>query len=306
MPSVSIFTYEDRYSPHRYKADESFLIGRGLSPVSTPRADACLLLRAIDALALGAAQPSPLASPSPCLFLFLCLCLCLQVGAYLNIPELIRVAKAHGVQAIHPGYGFLSENADFAEACLENGIIFVGPPPEVLVRSSNSHWHTHWHTLACSHARDATNMASSWLGGDVATVHHQSLAFPPLPFLRLQRVFGDKTQARALAMKVGVPVVPGTPGAVSTVEAAQAFAAEAGFPVIIKAAHGGGGRGMRVVRTAEEMPEACARASSEAKAAFGNGEVFVEKYIEQPRHIEVQILADRSGNIVHLFERDCR
>lgn len=233
--------------------------------------------------------------------------LLLQVGAYLNIPELIRVAKAHGVQAIHPGYGFLSENADFAEACLENGIIFVGPPPEVLVRRRRRRRRHH-----DTHAHDCVPHAAALLPLTIIT-HRLSLAFavgasPPPTCLPtpLQRVFGDKTQARALATKVGVPVVPGTPGAVSSVDAAQAFAAEAGFPVIIKAAHGGGGRGMRVVRSAEELPEAFTRASSEAKAAFGNGDVFVEKYIEQPRHIEVQILADRSGNIVHLYERDCR
>jgi pyruvate carboxylase len=146
-------------------------------------------------------------------------------------------------------------------------------------------------------------------------------------------IFGDKTAARALAIKVGVPVVPGTPGPVSSVAHARAFVEEHGLPVIIKAAHGGGGRGMRVVKAPGELEEAFNRASSEAKAAFGNGDVFVEKYIEHPRHIEVQvrtvtdnqpnprptrrdvpcrlrwcdaqILADRAGNTIHLFERDC-
>lgn len=187
--SVSVFAYEDRYSPHRYKADESFLIGKGLSPVA----------------------------------------------AYLNIPEIIRVAKAHGVTAIHPGYGFLSENAEFSEACAENGITFIGPPGEVL------------------------------------------------------KVFGDKTAARALATRVGVAVVPGTPGPVSNVAEARKFVDAVGLPVIIKAAHGGGGRGMRVVKADDELDEAFARATSEAKAAFGNGDVFVEKFVEHPRHIEVQV-----------------
>lgn len=189
----------------RYKADESFLIGKGLTPVA----------------------------------------------AYLNIKELVATAKEAGVTAIHPGYGFLSENAGFAEACAEAGITFVGPPAHIL------------------------------------------------------RVFGDKTQARALAIEHGVPVVPGTPGPIGTVAEARAFSREVGYPVIIKAAHGGGGRGMRVVRNDEELEENFNRASSEAKAAFGNGEVFVEKFVEQPRHIEVQILGDKAGNIVHLFERDC-
>jgi pyruvate carboxylase len=178
-------------------------------------------------------------------------------GAYLSIPEIIRVAKAHGVEAIHPGYGFLSENPQFAEACAEAGIVFVGPPAEVL------------------------------------------------------KTFGDKTAARKLAQKVGVPVVPGTPGPIATVDEARTFINSMDsnpqhcYPVIIKAAHGGGGRGMRVVRNESELEESFTRASSEAKAAFGNGEVFIEKYIEHPRHIEVQILADKSGNVIHLFDRDC-
>ena len=157
------------------------------------------------------------------------------VAAYLNIPDIIRLAKENGAQAVHPGYGFLSENAEFAEACAKAGLVFVGPPPEVL------------------------------------------------------RTFGDKTAARALAAKVGVPTVPGSPGALANVEDARAFVAAHGLPVIIKASHGGGGRGMRVVKTAEELGEAFNRASSEARAAFGNGDVFVERYIEAPRHIEVQV-----------------
>lgn len=118
-------------------------------------------------------------------------------------------------------------------------------------------------------------------------------------------MFGDKTHARAAAIRAGVSVVPGTPGPVASVAEAREFAEKAGFPVIIKAAHGGGGRGMRVCRSASELAAAFELASSEAKAAFGDGTVFVEKFIEHPRHIEVQILADKYGNIIHLYERDC-
>ncbi|MFK7990103.1 MAG: pyruvate carboxylase [Sandaracinaceae bacterium] len=173
------------------------------------------------------------------------------VGAYLSIPRIIEVAKAAGVDGIHPGYGFLSENAEFSQACADAGIMFVGPPPKVL------------------------------------------------------RALGDKTAARTLAEQAGVPTVPGTPGPVSTLEEARAFVKEAGFPVIVKAAMGGGGRGMRVVRAAGELEEAFSRAVSEATAAFGDGTVFLERFVEHPRHIEVQILADGDGEVIHLFERDC-
>lgn len=165
---------------------------------------------------------------------------------------MIRIAKENDVDAIHPGYGFLSENTVFAKRCEEEGIIFVGPSAENLNR------------------------------------------------------FGDKQEARAIAMECGIPVIPGSdPGKNMDADEAWAFAREIGFPVMIKAAMGGGGRGLRIVRTSEELKPAYERASNEALQAFGDGRMFVEKYIENPRHIEVQILADTHGNTVHLFERDC-
>ena len=173
------------------------------------------------------------------------------VGAYLDQEAILDVARARGVDAIHPGYGFLSENAEFARRCEKAGIVFIGPRPEVL------------------------------------------------------EVFGDKTSARKLAIEAGVPVVPGTEDAVETVDEAQAFAKSAGFPILLKAAFGGGGRGLRVVRAAEELQEAFERARSEAQKAFGRGEVYCEKLVEETKHIEVQILADAHGRSVHLFERDC-
>ncbi|KAG6890299.1 hypothetical protein C0995_009505 [Termitomyces sp. Mi166 len=173
------------------------------------------------------------------------------VGAYLAQDEIIKVALEHGVDMIHPGYGFLSENAEFARKVEQAGIAFVGPSPEVI---------------------DG---------------------------------LGDKTKARTLAMKVGVPVVPGTPGPVESYADGASFVEEYGFPIIIKAAMGGGGRGMRVVREQSDFKAAFERAVSEAKAAFGDGTVFIERFLERPRHIEVQILADAQGNTIHLFERDC-
>ena len=173
------------------------------------------------------------------------------VAAYLDIHELMEIAVDAGVDGIHPGYGFLAENAELSQACEEAGIAFVGPSPAVL------------------------------------------------------RTLGDKTSARRLAAEVGVPTVPGTPGAVASVEEATAFADEAGFPVIVKAAMGGGGRGMRVVRERAALAEAFARAQSEAEAAFGDGTLFVERFVDRPRHIEVQVLADANGEVVHLLERDC-
>ncbi|CDS04740.1 Putative Pyruvate carboxylase [Lichtheimia ramosa] len=173
------------------------------------------------------------------------------VGAYLAQDEIVRIAKERGVSMIHPGYGFLSENAEFARKVEAAGITFIGPSPEVI----------------------------------------DSL--------------GDKTKARQIAMDCKVPVVPGTPGPVSEYSEAKAFIQEYGFPIIIKAAMGGGGRGMRVVRDEASLEDAFNRAKSEALSAFGDGTVFIERFLDKPRHIEVQLLADRAGNVVHLFERDC-
>lgn len=173
------------------------------------------------------------------------------IDAYLDIEDIIATAKAHGVDAIHPGYGFLSENIEFAKRCDEEGIIFVGPELEHL------------------------------------------------------NMFGDKIQARKQAVKAGLPVIPGSDGPVSNLDEVRTFANEHGFPFIIKASLGGGGRGMRIVRSESEIKESFERAKSEAKSAFGNDEVYVEKFVERPKHIEVQIIADQHGNIVHLHERDC-
>ncbi|WP_288393694.1 pyruvate carboxylase [uncultured Vagococcus sp.] len=173
------------------------------------------------------------------------------IDAYLDIEDIIRIAKDSHVDAIHPGYGFLSENLQFAKRCEEEGIIFVGP-----------------------------------------TVKHLDM-------------FGDKIKAKDAAISAGVQSIPGTDGPVDTVEEALAFASEFGYPIMIKAALGGGGRGMRVAHNEEEAKEGYVRAKSEAKASFGNDEVYVEKYISNPKHIEVQILGDTHGNVIHLFERDC-
>lgn len=173
------------------------------------------------------------------------------VAAYLDIESVIGIAKEKGVDAIHPGYGFLSENPDFARACEEAGIVWVGPRPDLL-----------------------DNM-------------------------------GDKTAARAMAQKVGVPVLPGTEDPVSDRAEAKKIAKKIGFPLIIKAAFGGGGRGMRIVKTAPELDSLLDEAQGEAERAFGNPAVFLEKYIQNAKHIEVQILGDKHGNVIHLHERDC-
>jgi pyruvate carboxylase len=173
------------------------------------------------------------------------------VGAYLDIPGIITLAKEKGVDFIHPGYGFLSENAEFAKACDEAGITFVGPRVELL------------------------------------------------------RMMGDKTAARALAQKVGVPTLPGTEDPVEDRDKALKIAKEIGFPLIVKAAFGGGGRGMRVVTKASDLASLLDEAQGEAGRAFGNPAVFLERYIPRAKHIEVQILGDRHGNVIHLHERDC-
>lgn len=173
------------------------------------------------------------------------------VAAYLQVDEIINIAKEHGVNMIHPGYGFLSENSEFARKIAEAGMIWIGPPPEVI---------------------DSV---------------------------------GDKVSARHLAKACNVPTVPGTEDAIESVEQAEAFVKEHGYPVIMKAAYGGGGRGMRVIREGESISDAFTRASSEAKTAFGNGTIFIERFLDRPKHIEVQLLADNYGNVIHLYERDC-
>jgi acetyl-CoA carboxylase, biotin carboxylase subunit len=171
--------------------------------------------------------------------------------SYLVIDRIIAVARTSGADAVHPGYGFLSENARFAEACVEAGITFIGPRPDAI------------------------------------------------------RAMGDKTRARAMMEAAGVPMAPGTVEAISDAAEGSRIAADIGYPVLIKAAAGGGGKGMRVVDSPADFESAMARAKSEAEAAFGDGRVFLEKYIREPRHVEVQVLADSHGNIVHLFEREC-
>lgn len=173
------------------------------------------------------------------------------IDAYLGIDEIIALALKTGAEAIHPGYGFLAENAEFAEKCEANGIVFIGPTAE------------------------------------------------------MQRSLGDKVAGRKAAMAAGVSVVPGTEAPIEKEEEALRFAKEHGYPIIVKAAAGGGGRGMRVARDKQELLEGLVAAGSEAKASFGNAAVFLERYLENPKHIEVQVLGDNYGNLVHFFERDC-
>jgi acetyl-CoA carboxylase biotin carboxylase subunit len=172
-------------------------------------------------------------------------------GSYLNIPAIVTACEITGAQAVHPGYGFLSENARFAEIIEEHNITFIGPKP--------------------SHIR----------------------------------LMGDKIEAKKAVRRLGIPVVPGSDGGITSDEEAKRVAAEVGFPLIVKAAAGGGGRGMKVARTADELPIALATARTEAKAAFGDDAVYLERYLELPRHIEIQVLADSTGHVVHLGERDC-
>ncbi len=171
--------------------------------------------------------------------------------SYLNIPRLLAAAEITGADAIHPGYGFLAENAQFADICMTSGITFIGPTPEMIT------------------------------------------------------AMGDKAFAKDTMRKAGVPVVPGSDGIIKDVEEAKKLAKEIGVPVIIKATAGGGGRGMRIVRDLDEVEKAFNTARTEAEAAFGNGGVYIEKYLEEPRHIEIQLIGDKFGNVVHLGERDC-
>ncbi len=203
--SVAIYSNEDRFALHRFKADESYLVGAGKKPLA----------------------------------------------AYLDIADIIRIAKEERVDAIHPGYGFLSENPDFADACAAAGIIFIGPKPEVM------------------------------------------------------RLLGNKVSARELAQKAGVPVVPATGALPYELEGAKRLAAEVGYPLMLKASWGGGGRGMRVIETEADLGPAMEMARREAAAAFGNDELYLEKLVRRARHVEVQVMGDMHGNLVHLFERDC-
>lgn len=203
--TVALYSDEDRYSLHRYKADEAYLVGKGLDPVA----------------------------------------------AYMNVDEIIQIAINKKIDAIHPGYGFLAENAAFAKACEDNGIIFVGPSPETI------------------------------------------------------NMFGDKKNAKELAKSCGVPVIEGSEGIINTTDEAAEISEKIGYPVLIKAVAGGGGRGIRVAKDKKELFDNYESAKSEALKAFGNGDIIIEKYIEEPKHIEIQLLADKHGNIVHLFERDC-
>jgi acetyl-CoA carboxylase biotin carboxylase subunit len=171
--------------------------------------------------------------------------------SYLRVEKILEVARQSGAQAIHPGYGFLSENADFARACEEAGIVFIGPRPKAIV------------------------------------------------------AMGEKTRARTLMQEAGVPLVPGTKDAIEDAVEALKVAEDMGFPVLVKAAAGGGGKGMRRVDRAEDFVSSFEGARREALSSFGNGDVYVEKYVLKPKHVEIQVLADGHGNVVHLFERDC-
>ncbi|ADR21001.1 pyruvate carboxylase [Marivirga tractuosa] len=203
--TVAVYTYEDRYSLHRYKSDEAYQIGKDDDPLKP----------------------------------------------YLDIEEIIKLAKHKGVDAIHPGYGFLSENVKLARRCREEGIIFVGPEPEVM------------------------------------------------------NALGDKVRAKDIAIKANVPIIEDSKIDLVDTETALQEAERIGYPIMVKAAAGGGGRGMRVVQNKDQLKTAFADSKSEAGNAFGDDTIFLEKYIDHPKHIEVQIMGDNYGNIVHLFERDC-
>ncbi|MGA7384795.1 MAG: biotin carboxylase N-terminal domain-containing protein, partial [Methylocella sp.] len=171
--------------------------------------------------------------------------------SYLNIPALLGACEITGAEALHPGYGFLAENARFAEILADHHIVFIGPKPEHI------------------------------------------------------RLMGDKIEAKTTAIRLGIPCVPGSPGAITGDKEAAAIARALGFPILVKAAAGGGGRGMKVARTANDLPVALATARIEAKAAFADDSVYLEKLLEKPRHIEIQVLGDGHGKAVHLGERDC-
>jgi pyruvate carboxylase len=205
IQTVAIYSHEDRFALHRFKSDESYLVGEGQDPVQ----------------------------------------------AYLDIGEVIRVARESGADAIHPGYGFLSEKPELADACAAAGITFVGPRPDVM------------------------------------------------------RSLGSKVAARALAKEAGIPMVPASGALPHDPAEARRLAAEIGYPVMLKASWGGGGRGMRAIENEAELEEQIAAGRRESKAAFGNDEVFLEKLVRRARHVEVQIIGDQHGNLVHLFERDC-
>jgi len=205
ITTVSIFSNEDRFALHRFKADESYAVGAGKGPIE----------------------------------------------AYLDIDGIVAMARSARADAIHPGYGFLAENPDFAEACQRANIVFIGPDAAVM------------------------------------------------------RGLDNKVAARSLAVKAGVPVMPATGPLTNDAAATAAQTDRIGYPVMVKASWGGGGRGMRMVESAEELANAVAAARGEARAAFGNDEVFLEKLVRHARHVEIQVLADAAGNAVHLFERDC-
>ncbi|MBP3954988.1 pyruvate carboxylase [Gemmata sp. G18] len=205
LRTVAIYSHEDRFALHRFKADEAYQVGKPGEPIR----------------------------------------------AYLDIPGIVKLAKEIGVDAIHPGYGFLSENAAFARACAEAGITFVGPRPEVLEQ------------------------------------------------------LGDKVSAREIAKKAQVPVLSGGESPLASIDEAKALADKLGYPVIVKASMGGGGRGMRVVHTADKLQDAVESAQREAGAAFGVTDVFLEKFVVRAKHIEVQLIGDKHNGLVHLFERDC-
>ncbi len=203
--TVAVYSQEDRFSLHRTKADEAYLVGEGKGAIE----------------------------------------------AYLDIPDILRVAREVQADAVHPGYGFLAENPDFAEQCAQAGLIFVGPSPATM------------------------------------------------------RVLGNKVAARHLAVAAGVAVMPATPPLPEEITECVRLAQQVGYPVMLKASWGGGGRGMRVIESDAQLAELLPVARREARAAFGNDEVYLEKLVRRARHLEVQILGDAAGTLVHLFERDC-